>query len=176
MVIKYAYLKTIKICALLNFQAPLFYCRFAVFSFICGIFSSPFNFSAYLLHELAPFNFLGNKVTYTKLASIIMSKSLVKFQNELFKDLLRKCKRNIPKTHKICLTMLIISSSWQNSKFFFTTQIATHVIAPQGVRHSLSKFTSPFLRFLPLIIPQPPYFATFYIHLLAMNLKIVRYF
>ena len=98
-----------------------------------------------------------------------MSKSLVKFQNELFKDLLRKCKRNIPKTHKICLTMLIISSSWQNSKFFFTTQIATHVIAPQGIRHSLSKFTSPFLRFLPLIIPQPPYFATFYIHLLASN-------
>ena len=38
-----------------------------------------------------------------------------------------------------------------------------------GVRHSLSNFTSPFLRFLPLIIPQPPYFATFYIHLLASN-------
>ena len=40
-----------------NFRAPLSYCKFAVFSFICSIFSSPFNFSAYLLRKLAPFNF-----------------------------------------------------------------------------------------------------------------------
>ena len=77
--------------------------------------------------------------------SIIMTKSLVKFQNELFKDLLRKCKRNIPKTHKICLTMLIISSSWQNSKFFFTTQLATHVIAPQGSDTPFQSLLPPFL-------------------------------
>ena len=39
------------------FCAHLFYCKFAVFSFIRGIFSSPFNFCAFVLHELAPFNF-----------------------------------------------------------------------------------------------------------------------
>ena len=40
-----------------NFRAPLFYCKFAVFSFIRGIFSSPFNFRAFILRELAPLNF-----------------------------------------------------------------------------------------------------------------------
>ena len=42
-----------------NFRAPLYYCKFAVFSFISGIFSSLFNFRAFLLRELAPFNFRG---------------------------------------------------------------------------------------------------------------------
>ena len=40
-----------------NFRAPLFYCKFAVFSFIRGIFPTPFNFHAFVLRELAPFNF-----------------------------------------------------------------------------------------------------------------------
>ena len=40
-----------------NFRAPLFYCEFADFSFVRGIFSSPFNFPAFALHELAPFKF-----------------------------------------------------------------------------------------------------------------------
>ena len=40
-----------------NFRAPLFYCEFAVFLFICGIISSPLNFRAFGLRELAPFNF-----------------------------------------------------------------------------------------------------------------------
>ena len=40
-----------------NFRAPLFYCKFAVISFIRGIFSSPFNSRVFVLCELAPFNF-----------------------------------------------------------------------------------------------------------------------
>jgi len=40
-----------------NFRAPLLYCKVAVFSFIRGIFSSPFNFRAFILRELAPLNF-----------------------------------------------------------------------------------------------------------------------
>ena len=40
-----------------NFRALLFYCTFAVFSFIRGIFTSPFNFHTFILLELAPFNF-----------------------------------------------------------------------------------------------------------------------
>ena len=39
-----------------NFRAPLLYCKFAVFSLICGIFS-PFNLCAFVLRELAHFNF-----------------------------------------------------------------------------------------------------------------------
>ena len=41
----------------LNFREPLFYRKFGLFSFIRGIFSSPFNFRAFALRELAPFNF-----------------------------------------------------------------------------------------------------------------------
>ena len=41
-----------------NFRAPLLYCNSDVFSFIRCIFSSPFNFPAFLLCELAaPFNY-----------------------------------------------------------------------------------------------------------------------
>ena len=40
-----------------NFHTPLFYCSFAVFSYIRDIFSSPFNFRVFALGELAPFNF-----------------------------------------------------------------------------------------------------------------------
>ena len=40
-----------------NFRAPLFYCKFVVFSFICGIFSSPFNFRAFALRELSSLKF-----------------------------------------------------------------------------------------------------------------------
>ena len=40
-----------------NFRAPLFYCKFAVLSFIRGICFSPLNFRAFVLRELAPFNF-----------------------------------------------------------------------------------------------------------------------
>ena len=40
-----------------NFGAPLFHYKFAGFSFICGNFSSPSNFHAFVLHELAPYNF-----------------------------------------------------------------------------------------------------------------------
>ena len=72
-----AYLISIKICAPLdfaplifaplmfthlqilcpfNFRSPLFYCKFAFFrSFVT--FFSPFDFRAFLLRELAPFNF-----------------------------------------------------------------------------------------------------------------------
>ena len=37
-----------------TFRAPLFYCKFAIISFIRGIFSPPFNFHAFVLRELAP--------------------------------------------------------------------------------------------------------------------------
>ena len=47
-----------------NFRAPLFYCKFAVFSFIRGILSSPFNFRAIALRELASSNFNGNKILF----------------------------------------------------------------------------------------------------------------
>ena len=40
-----------------NFHAPLFYFKFAGFLFIRRIFSSPFNFRAFVLRELASFNF-----------------------------------------------------------------------------------------------------------------------
>ena len=40
-----------------NFLAPLFYCKFAVFSFIRELFSSTYNFRSFVLRELAPFNF-----------------------------------------------------------------------------------------------------------------------
>ena len=40
-----------------DFCARLFYCKFAGFSFIPSIFSSPFNFRSLVLRELAPFNF-----------------------------------------------------------------------------------------------------------------------
>ena len=46
----------------LDFRAPLFYCKFAVFSFICGIFSSPFNFRAFVLRELPPYDFRAGKM------------------------------------------------------------------------------------------------------------------
>ena len=40
-----------------NFRAPLFYCKFDVFSFIRGIFSFPFNFCAFVLRKLTSFHF-----------------------------------------------------------------------------------------------------------------------
>ena len=40
-----------------NFRTLLFYCKFVTFSFIRGLFSSPFKFRAFLLRKLAPFNF-----------------------------------------------------------------------------------------------------------------------
>ena len=46
-----------QISCLFNLRAPLFYRKFTVFSFIRGTFSSPFNFCAFILRELAPFNF-----------------------------------------------------------------------------------------------------------------------
>ena len=64
------YLIPIKIRAPLNFRAfnfrasnlrepsdftPIF-CKFAVFSFIRGVFSSPFTFGAIVLRQLPPFN------------------------------------------------------------------------------------------------------------------------
>ena len=46
-----------------NFRAPLFYCKFAFFSFIRGIFfSSPFNFRPFALRELSPFNFRASQM------------------------------------------------------------------------------------------------------------------
>ena len=45
-----------------NFRAPLFYCEFAVISFIRGIFSSPFNFRVFVVRELAPFNFCASQM------------------------------------------------------------------------------------------------------------------
>ena len=53
------------------FPAPLFYCKFTVFSFICGILSSPFNFGAFVLCELAPFNF-QSRCAEIKGAQILM--------------------------------------------------------------------------------------------------------
>ena len=40
-----------------NFRPPLFYCEFAIFFAHCSILSCPFNFRAFVLRELAPFNF-----------------------------------------------------------------------------------------------------------------------
>ena len=84
-----------------NFRAPLFYCKFAVFSFIRGIFSSPFNFRAFALRELAPFNFRagqmrenqrgsnfnGNKVTQFNAHYLVdkpISSLLVQFITEFY--------------------------------------------------------------------------------------------
>ena len=40
-----------------GFRAPLLDCKFAILSFIRGIFSTPFDFRAFVLREIVPFNF-----------------------------------------------------------------------------------------------------------------------
>ena len=45
-----------QISRLFNFRIPLYYYKVAVFPFIRGTFSYPFNFRAFVLLELTPFN------------------------------------------------------------------------------------------------------------------------